>query len=144
MNHLLTIQPGAHLVINNLLYQHHGLYLGDGLVMHYAGMGNHSLDFSNSHIQTIELKAFIADAQLSIRPHKPHAFATDKIIQRAYSRLGEDEYNLITNNCEHFVNWCIYGKSESQQVRSVVETIIKISTKQVLSQPRRPGLRLFF
>jgi len=34
--------------------------------------------------------------------------------------LGENSYNLVTNNCEHFVSWCIYGVSTSQQIRNVL------------------------
>lgn len=30
---------------------------------------------------------------------------------RALSRLGEEKYHLITNNCEHFVRWCRSGSA---------------------------------
>ncbi len=39
-----------------------------------------------------------------------------KILKRALKRLGERSYNLIFNNCEHFKNWVVNGKSESRQV----------------------------
>jgi hypothetical protein len=32
------------------------------------------------------------------------------------SRLGENDYRLLTNNCEHFCNWCLSGVSLSAQV----------------------------
>ena len=32
----------------------------------------------------------------------------------------DDEYNLITNNCEHFACWCRYGKKESEQIKKGV------------------------
>ena len=35
-------------------------------------------------------------------------------------RLGEEEYNLITNNCEHFAMWCKTGESVSCQVNQIV------------------------
>ncbi|MNC52401.1 NC domain protein [compost metagenome] len=34
--------------------------------------------------------------------------------------MGENSYNLVTNNCEHFVSWCIYGVSTCQQIRNVL------------------------
>lgn len=40
-------------------------------------------------------------------------------VERAYSRIGEEEYNLVTNNCEHFAIWCKTGLSESSQVKKV-------------------------
>ena len=30
--------------------------------------------------------------------------------------LGEGHYNVMTNNCEHFVTWCRYGEATSKQV----------------------------
>lgn len=41
-------------------------------------------------------------------------------MNRAYSRIGEDDYNLIFNNCEGFACWCITGKNKSEQVNSVM------------------------
>ncbi|MNF00551.1 NC domain protein [compost metagenome] len=38
-------------------------------------------------------------------------------VARARSRLGEDDYRLLTNNCEHFCTWCLYGEGRSEQVR---------------------------
>jgi hypothetical protein len=38
------------------------------------------------------------------------------------SRLGEGNYHLIFNNCQHFARWCATGDHESEQVRSVAAT----------------------
>ena len=37
-------------------------------------------------------------------------YSREEVMVRAVSRLGEEKYNLITNNCEHFVRWCRSGK----------------------------------
>ena len=47
----------------------------------------------------------------------PQNFSPEETLQRAQSRIGEHKYNLITNNCEHFVVWCKTGISDSRQVR---------------------------
>ncbi|MNG28404.1 NC domain protein [compost metagenome] len=39
------------------------------------------------------------------------------MVRRALSRMGENRYRVLTNNCEHFCNWCLYGRSTSAQVR---------------------------
>jgi hypothetical protein len=39
-----------------------------------------------------------------------------RAVQRALSRVGEDRYRVITNNCEHFCTWCVDGESRSSQV----------------------------
>lgn len=55
-------------------------------------------------------------------PAKPHAdarFTSVEIAARARSRPGEDRYRLITNNCEHFCEWCINGQPHSEQVERI-------------------------
>lgn len=50
---------------------------------------------------------------------KRKVLSTDETIRRAGSRIGEENYNLITNNCEHFAMWCKTGVSESSQVKQI-------------------------
>jgi hypothetical protein len=38
------------------------------------------------------------------------------IVIRARSRLGENRYRLLTNNCEHYSEWSRFGTSRSAQV----------------------------
>ena len=44
-------------------------------------------------------------------------------MRRAYLRLGERNYNLISNNCEHFAIWCRTNISTSSQVRNAGRTL---------------------
>lgn len=44
-------------------------------------------------------------------------------VLRARERIGETEYNLFTNNCEHFAIWCKTGLSESAQIEIVLTTL---------------------
>jgi hypothetical protein len=38
--------------------------------------------------------------------------------------LGEDRYNLLTNNCEHFVHHCIHGMGISPQVTGLASGLL--------------------
>ena len=44
-------------------------------------------------------------------------FSPEESIERARSRLGETEYDMLSNNCECFVNWAIIDKAISIQVQ---------------------------
>jgi hypothetical protein len=52
-----------------------------------------------------------------------HLYSATETVERAKSKLGESEYNLAVNNCEHFAIWCKTGLSESKQVENVLELI---------------------
>jgi len=40
-------------------------------------------------------------------------------IERAWSKIGQKPYGLISNNCEHYKNWVHYGREISEQVSNV-------------------------
>ncbi|BDB29338.1 hypothetical protein CTP10_R67520 (plasmid) [Cupriavidus sp. P-10] len=43
-----------------------------------------------------------------------------EIVRRATARLGEDDYRLLTNNCEHFCTWYPSGENRSEQVEALL------------------------
>ena len=47
-----------------------------------------------------------------------HFYSARETIQRARSRIGEDRYHLLFNNCEHFAIWSKTNISESYQVKN--------------------------
>lgn len=53
-------------------------------------------------------------------------YTPDETVERAQSRLGESQYNLMTNNCEHFAIWCKTGVSESSQVDALLGVLPRI------------------
>lgn len=48
-------------------------------------------------------------------------YSADETVERAKSRVGEHQYSLKNNNCEHFAIWCKTGISESHQVNALLE-----------------------
>ncbi|XP_025114503.1 HRAS-like suppressor 2 [Pomacea canaliculata] len=51
--------------------------------------------------------------------HILSVFAPDEIVERAMSKLGRKDYDIFTNNCEHFATWCRYGKEISLQAMAI-------------------------
>lgn len=45
----------------------------------------------------------------------------EETIQNAKKCLGQKEYNLVVNNCEHFAIWVKTGVHQSHQVESFVK-----------------------
>lgn len=112
-----TLPLGAHLVSRRTGYSHHGIYVGAGRVVHYAGL---CVAPHRGPIEEVALERFAAGYAVEIVAH-PHAAYTDReAVARARSRLGEDRYRLLSNNCEHFCTWCVNGQARSEQVRTCI------------------------
>ncbi|MDB2449031.1 lecithin retinol acyltransferase family protein, partial [bacterium] len=107
------LQPGDHLWVRRAGYSHHGLYLGDDRVAHYAGWIN---GFRAGPLVETSLQEFCDGRRLHRRDHPQRHFSREHSVARARSRLGEARYNVHANNCEHFCYWAINGDHHSRQV----------------------------
>jgi hypothetical protein len=108
-----SLSPGMHLVTSRRGYVHHGIYVGRGMVVHYAGLCQllHSWP-----VEEVTISRFCMGRGVRIVEHSESKYSPQEIVLRARSRLGENEYHVLRNNCEHFCNWCITGRSRSTQV----------------------------
>jgi len=108
---------GQHLIIKKAAgtYTHHALGLGAGRVIHYSGLAN---DLSTAGvIEEVDLDEFAQGKSIETRTYQERKFSVEEAIIRAKLRLGEDQYHILHNNCEHLVEWCITGEHHSQQSR---------------------------
>ena len=110
------LQAGDHLITERLGYTHHGIYLGRNKVIHYSGL---AAGLRAGPVEITDWDNFSQGKRTYVKQHQSRMFSRRQTIKRARSRLSEDKYNLLSNNCEHFINWCIYGKSRSEQVSKV-------------------------
>jgi hypothetical protein len=112
-----ALAAGAHLVTQRRGYTHHGIYAGDGRVVHYSGL---SRTFRRGPILESSIEDFAGGQALWIEQSSDARYIGEEAVRRAYLRLGEDRYRLATNNCEHFCSWCLYGESRSEQIDRLV------------------------
>ncbi len=57
-------------------------------------------------------------------------YPLEKTLERAKKRIGESDYKLTSNNCEHFAMWCRTGLSTSRQAEMIEELL-----KTYLAEP---------
>ena len=108
---------GSHLVTPRCGFAHHGIYVGDGKVVHYGGLEGRQF---RGPVQEVSLASFTRGRAVWVRPHERARFGDADAIRRARSRVGENCYRLLTNNCEHFCEWCLQGEHRSYQVDSLL------------------------
>jgi hypothetical protein len=110
-NHLRAGRPGT--------VHHDGIYLGNGHVIHLTGLPGGGKAAARVRIDTLEV--FAVGRPVTVRPYASN-HDPDAIIARAMSKLGDGNYHLIFNNCQHYARWCATGDHLSEQVNSAVAT----------------------
>ena len=103
----------AHVVTSRVGYTHHGIHVGNGRVVHYSGL---SRGWRGGPVEEVSLAEFSRGRPVRVRVHVDGRFDPDAVVARAHSRLGENRYRALSNNCEHLCEWCIYGENRSRQI----------------------------
>ena len=114
------MQAGDHLISPRPGFTHHGLYVGNNEVIHYAG---YSSGEESGQVVLTSLDVFRNGHPCRIVNHSLRRYSPEQSVERAWSRLGEAHYSALLNNCEHFVTWCIQGRAESRQVSMAATTL---------------------
>ncbi len=116
---------GDHIRVKRMsgLYYHHGIFVSDGEVIHFTGDDDDSvLDWSKAHVIKTDLQQFLRGGDVEVKEYSDTELAdlypVEGIVSYARTCLGDDGYNLIFNNCEHFANACTLGKYRSRQVEN--------------------------
>ena len=118
----------AHIVTPRLAFTHHGIYVGDGRVVQYGGL---SWGLRGGPVEEVTLLQFAQGHLIGVRLAGSHWFDRDEVIRRARRRLGEDRYNVFTNNCEHFCEWCVRGEHRSYQVDELIGRYLRARNKLI-------------
>ena len=141
---------GLHLAVNRRgrPHHHHGIYLGDGSVVHFAGEG---LSQRGAKVVREPLRKFVSPdgvhrtrSLVPVRQSGERVAALDPAVTclRALSRLGETGYQLVANNCEHFSAWSQLGASVSFQTQRAQVLSIKGKMHEVVASALDQRLQL--
>lgn len=107
------------------LYAHHGIYVSDDEVIHFAGQEKDSIfDWSKPEVIVTDLEYFLRGGILEVKEYTDdeldYLYPPEEIVKYARACVGDKGYNLIFNNCEHFANTCTLGKHCSIQVSDFI------------------------
>jgi hypothetical protein len=107
---------GSHIVTPRQGYTHHGIYVGERRVVQYGGL---SRRLRRGPVEEVSLSQFAQRREIRVRLYESSHFDREEVIRRARLRLGENRYDLLKNNCEHFCEWCMRGEPRSYQVEEL-------------------------
>ena len=119
---------GDHIRVKRMggIYKHHGIYVSDNEVIHFTGTDDDSImDSSKNRVISSDLNFFLKGGELEVKEYSDEEFqdlyAPDQIVAYARSCIGDGDYNVIFNNCEHFANVCTLGRFRSHQVERLLQ-----------------------
>jgi hypothetical protein len=138
---------GDIIAVDRHFYTHLGIHATDGAtpsVIHYTGAQSDTA--GDARVRETSLTHFLREADaylvvevcptpgLDVRRGGPgraeerqaQPFTPQETVARARSRLGEQGYNLVANNCEHFAWWCKTGEARSEQVETVLRAVASV------------------
>ena len=74
-----SLKPGTELIVDRLGYRHHGIYVGEGLVIHYAGW----VRYSRGLIETVTVGDFAGRCPVRVGRVPPESLHGNDIVRRA-------------------------------------------------------------
>ncbi|KAM9792958.1 lecithin retinol acyltransferase a [Neosynchiropus ocellatus] len=136
---------GDLLEVPRTLFTHFGIYLGDNKVAHLipdilpaltsdpksvrSVITNHRLILgcickcASVRVDSLEDFAYGSGVLINRQDGERKVLKNEEVARRAERLLGEVQYSLLWNNCEHFVTFCRYGAAESRQTEQFCECL---------------------
>lgn len=106
------------------VYKHYGIDCGDGTVIHYRK--------PSEIVEQTSIATFSRGNPVYVAEYSAgFGYIPDVVVERAKSRLGERDYNLLSNNCEHLASWCKTGISDSKQIRNYLPAIATLDISRL-------------
>ena len=98
-------------------YYHCGIFVSSDEVIQFGAPDNISQPAESVRVLITDIYAFMRDGDIEVGEAERCEFATlrkpKECVEIARSRLGEGGYDLLHNNCEHFVFECALGEKKS-------------------------------
>lgn len=104
---------------------HHALYIGNDQVIHFSG-GHNDLDKRNATVVLESLTKFVNDVANTkctfVKRHKQRMSDDDgdAVVKRCLELVGTKGYNVMSNNCEDLVEYCMTGHRRSKQREQMI------------------------
>ncbi|NWX91746.1 HRSL1 enzyme, partial [Nothoprocta ornata] len=129
-------QPGDLIEIFRPAYQHWALYLGDGYIINVTPVDEgpsssfasaKSVFSRKARVRMQLLKDVVGDDTYQINNKYDNTYPplpVEEIIRRAEYYIDQEvSYDLLGNNCEHFVTLLRYGERVSEQANRAIGAI---------------------
>lgn len=108
-------------------YHHYGIFVDEQTIIQFGMPDNVTQNAADIRVLSSDVAAFLRGGEMEVGvpdwQERKKLRNPRQIVEIARSRLGEDGYDLLHNNCEHFVNECAFGEKTSSFLQGVREKI---------------------
>ena len=108
-------KPGDVIRVNLGILHHYGIFVSEEEVIGFGlpPIPENRVPQAQVEVLATDIDTFACGKIVEVasfdKSERAKKFSAEEIISRARARIGETGYNLIHNNCEHFVNECALG-----------------------------------
>lgn len=110
-------------------YHHYGIFVSPEQVIQFGLPDDPMRNAEQIRVLVTDIYAFLQGGELEVaqpdRATKKRMRSPEQIVRIAQSRIGEGGYDILHNNCEHFVNDCAFGEPSSAFLQDVREKLRK-------------------
>lgn len=110
-------------------YHHYGIFVSEEQVIQFGLPDDPMRPAENIKVLSTDIGTFLQGSELEVGvpelQERLKMRTPEQIVAMATSRLGEGGYDILHNNCEHFVNECVFGESTSTFLQGVREKLRK-------------------
>jgi hypothetical protein len=118
---------GDHIrVMTDTGYYHHAIYINDKEVIHFSTDNGFSILSRDLEIKSTSINIFTFGETIEVKKYDKKEILAEKSVQIAKNMIGNKDYDLVFNNCEHFASFCITGKRKSEIIDKLKEDRLKI------------------
>ena len=126
-----------HPKLEDYVPSHHAVFIGNNNIIHFNG-GHNTNDPLEASVVCESLENFTQSAKkrnssIFCCIH-PDADDSQTIKKRSLEMIGEKNYNILNNNCEHLVNYCITGEKKCYQKDKILQDTLYSSLKYLIDR----------
>ena len=110
-------------------YHHYGIFVSETQVIQFGLPDDPMRPAEDIRVLSSDISAFLQGGELQVMEPslatRRRMRTPEQIVAAAQQRLGEGGYDILHNNCEHFVNECVFGEHHSAFLQDVREKLRK-------------------
>lgn len=125
--------------------KHHLLAIEEGYAIHFSDGGTGgSNEIILESMDDIEEREYVTLTQINYKNEdvRHRLLARNRALLVYSGRWNFGNYNLLFNNCEHFVTFCKTGQSQSSQARSFFQDAFFIGLSLIARKPQYASMVL--